>query len=1084
MAEMKDKKTREDHILAAKEIADGQTVFLWCSDKKGKKTKVSRSWLAYTGRLQKEELSLGWLKSVHPDDRVKVKETLLKAGRDEEEIDHAYRLRDQYGKFSWVAETVMPLKNEEKAEVSLSGAGRLLSEEKGSHPSFCSQGEAVPRPAFEVDEADGKLLSVSAKEIERMPKKELTSPAWLEVMLQSIGDGVIATDSKGKVVYINPAAEKMVGIAQDAAAGSFLGEILTLYYEDTREPLKFLVEDVLESGRRVHLTDSMVLKDQKGHFLPINGSAAPLRCSNSETIGVIIAFQNRTEQKKAEKVISALSYDYEMIFHGAQANLFLVDVKEGPRFEYRRLNRAAEEFAGLKGEEIIGKTATEIFGEDIGSEADKQFARCGKTKKKHSYTAERVFPSGRRTQKVTLTPVIKEGKVIQLIGSSFDLTEQRELEKRLRDSRAQFRLLFEDLKDMACVYRFYADRPSGPVLEVNRAMREAMGYTREEILTMPLYEMDDPDYRAHYGQVKKDLVDNKEATFQMGLKAKDGRIIPGEAHCRLIEYKGQPAVLETIRDISERLEWEDKIQRRLKIEKAVSEVSTHLVRQEQADFDLIVRILGEAVTCSRAFAYVLDQEGRFGVKVAQWCAPGVNDQSGAGDRIDHHLYRWHYEQLKGKGVVNLADREDLPDSAAPEKTLYRKIKVKSVLNVAFTTREKGFHGYLGFVDEENPHHWRDEDIDLLQAVAGAVGSYFDRRDADARIRHISFHDNVTGLYNRAFFEEQLSRLDTPRQLPLSILMGDVNGLKIINDAFGHSAGDRFLKKVGETLKKVCRQEDIVARWGGDEFIILLPQTEEKEAEALADRIRFLQMEQEEEPIYVSMAIGTAEKRLETESLAGIIREAEDRMYRNKLLESQSYRSTIIASLEKTLWEKSNETEEHTRRMQKMAVFLGKAAGLSESKLNELKLLTSLHDIGKIAVPDAVLKKEGPLNPAEWEAIRRHPEVGYRIASASNELAPIAEGILNHHEHWDGRGYPQGLKGEKIPITARIIGVVDAYDVMLHDRPYRSRMTPKEAVEQLKKHAGTQFDPHLVKLFLACLQEQEEQEEQADTERED
>ncbi len=341
----------------------------------------------------------------------------------------------------------------------------------------------------------------------------------------------------------------------------------------------------------------------------------------------------------------------------------------------------------------------------------------------------------------------------------------------------------------------------------------------------------------------------------------------------------------------------------------------------------------------------------------------------------------------------------------------------------------------------------------------------EQKKADEEIKYLSFNDKLTGLYNRAFFEEELKRIDTERQLPISLIMGDVNGLKLINDALGHHEGDKLLIKVAQVLRKACRQEDIVARWGGDEFIILLPECDKVAASRVFERIKNSCQHIDELPIQISLSLGLSSKNSMTQDTKEVIKEAEDKMYRNKLLESRSARSSFIISLEKTLRTRSHETKEHCHRMQEIAHWIGKAVELPDSELDNLKLLATLHDIGKIAISNSILDKPGRLSPEEWESIKKHPEIGYRIALSSPELAPIAEAILNHHERWDGTGYPLGLKGENIPLISRIIAIADTYDVMLNGRPYQKAVSQEEAMVEIERCAGTQFDPKLARIFV-------------------
>lgn len=351
-------------------------------------------------------------------------------------------------------------------------------------------------------------------------------------------------------------------------------------------------------------------------------------------------------------------------------------------------------------------------------------------------------------------------------------------------------------------------------------------------------------------------------------------------------------------------------------------------------------------------------------------------------------------------------------------------------------------------------------------LQGSIRDISIRKESENKLRYISFHDSLTGLYNRTYLDEEMQRLGTERQLPISIIIADLNGLKLINDTYSHVIGDKTLQAAASILKQSTRSEDIIARWGGDEFIVLLPQTSAEEALQLCKRINTACKNVSIKDIPVSMALGVATKTDVNHSFTETMRLAEDNMYKQKLTESRSAKSILLRALRKALSEKSFETETHTRRMQAVAQKMGEALELPETELSRLNLIITLHDIGKINISEEILTKKESLTDAEWEIIKQHPEIGYRIARATEEFTHVADDILAHHERWDGEGYPRGLKGEEISLLARITAIADAYEVMSNGRPYKKAMNAKEVAAEFQRCAGYQFDPKLASLFLS------------------
>lgn len=332
--------------------------------------------------------------------------------------------------------------------------------------------------------------------------------------------------------------------------------------------------------------------------------------------------------------------------------------------------------------------------------------------------------------------------------------------------------------------------------------------------------------------------------------------------------------------------------------------------------------------------------------------------------------------------------------------------------------------------------------------------------------YLSYYDVLTGLHNRRYYEMEVKRLDAEKNLPISIVMADVNGLKLINDAFGHQLGDQLLQKAANNIRSVCREKDVLARWGGDEFVALFPNTTYEEAEEIVSQIRELcSLNGSDVVKHVSVSVGWDTKVSMDVRMEEVLKNAEDGMYKHKLILSEGLRGNIINTIIKTLYEKNPREEEHSERVGEVAARIGAAVGFSETEVAKLKLIGHLHDIGKIAIEDGILNKTGRLTDREQEEVRRHPDIGYRILSSTSEMLDLADCVLAHHERWDGGGYPRGLSGDGIPVESRIIALADSYDAMSSERPYRKALNEDVIFYEIKRNAGTQFDPNIARVFV-------------------
>gem|GEM_PF-649712 len=441
---------------------------------------------------------------------------------------------------------------------------------------------------------------------------------------------------------------------------------------------------------------------------------------------------------------------------------------------------------------------------------------------------------------------------------------------------------------------------------------------------------------------------------------------------------------------------------------------------------------------------ILDESG-----CCRYVSPNATEKFGRTFELGEKVIALRY--------IHSADRKRAQDQF---ENLLKSPMGKINMELRFVGRDAKFH----FIDLTGVNLLGDPNI---RGILINFQDITDKKRKEREIVYLTEHSSLTGLYNRRYFDDKIEELDTPENLPLSVIIGDINGLKMINDAFGHAEGDKMIIEISRILKSCIRKGDVLARTGGDEFSILLPRTTSEQSYGLIKRIhaKCREHKSNSDVYYLSISMGFATKSSENELIGVKIKEAEDNMYKHKLLEHKSLHSSVIASIKTTMMEKDFQTEEHAERLVLLSNALGHALKLTTEQMDELELLSTLHDIGKIVVEDRVLNKQSPLTNMEWDQMKKHPEVGYRIAMASPELITIADFILCHHERWDGSGYPQGIAGDDIPLLSRVLAVTDSYDAMTQDRPYRKAMPKEAAVAEIRKNAGTQFDPKIAEIFV-------------------
>ncbi|MDZ7672830.1 MAG: diguanylate cyclase [Halanaerobiales bacterium] len=484
-------------------------------------------------------------------------------------------------------------------------------------------------------------------------------------------------------------------------------------------------------------------------------------------------------------------------------------------------------------------------------------------------------------------------------------------------------------------------------------------------------------------------------------------------------------------DINERKKIEQTLEQQEKRQELAVDIASSFLNKSfksmEATVDEVLAKIAQNLNADRSYIFSFSKEKEIMTCLYSWKGGNTEKKIIKANKT-YPLTNWLSRKITGQKPVLIHSLENLPVEASASRKKFSEMSIKSMLWQPMVA-DGEILAVIGIDTIYKEKNWEDNDILTMKLISNITTSALKRDRAEQDLIFQTFHDQLTGLYNRRFFEEEIERLDTKRQLPLSIIMADINGLKIINDTYGHQQGDKTLIKTADILKEVFREEDIVARQGGDEFAVLLPKTNEEELKIIINRMKEKIVEvNKKENIPISIALGSAIKKNTEQNIKAIFKKADNNMYQNKLSESRNNKSNIFQGLLNTLAAKSYETKEHALRMTKLAFDFGEKLGLSNSELNRLSLLATLHDIGKTNISEEILNKPDKLNKKEWEIMKNHSEQGYKIASASEEFALVVDEILSHHEHWDGSGYPEGLKGEEIPYLARIISIIDAYEV--------------------------------------------------------
>lgn len=929
----------------------------------------------------------------------------------------------------------------------------------------------------------GEVVAIYDDVTERMEAQEALreSEEKLRIIFESMKDAVTITDMTGMIIDVNEAALRIGNF--DSKADIIGHNGFDYVAEKDRSRAQRNMERSFQSGSTATVEYTFLRKD--GTEYTAESSASILRDRSGKPAGTLSVSRDVTERKRIQQALEESEARYRSVIENA--NEAIVVAQDGM---LKFFNPKTLEIMCYSREELESRSFLDVIHpEDREMVAERHIRRLMGEEMPHVY-AFRIIDKDGNVKWVEINAVLIEwdGRPATLNFLN-DITARREAEEALREGEEKLRLMFESIGEMLMILDLH-----GNMVDVNPSLVRTMGYSRrEELLGRSAADLVVESERKNVINYTIESIKHREVTGKsdyrhLKLKTADGSLLDAEYSITLMHDRNGrlTGVIGIGRDITQRLRAENELRRRNRELSAIASVTQMLSQQLRLNRVLHTALnsILDVVNLSAGAVWLVDAEGEtlelanhrgFGEQFAQ-AVTTMPVKSGITSRA--------FRTGKTVAVSNIAAQRNLSlrykDAASAEG-------LRSFISIPLKTKARTLGAMCAFSHERLD--LPPEELRLLDTLAGQICIAIENAQLLEKLSELSETDALTGLYNRRTFYAMLeTEISHSGKLghPFSLVMLDLDGFKTYNDRFGHTAGDAALKSFAAALKSALRKSDVAFRYGGDEFTLILPGTESLKARSIIDRIRsrwtqtpYAHYSGAETPIRFSA--GIAQYPDDTESLDGLIFLADTALFLAKreggyqsmtASEVGTLPSDVLgtATLEQVFAlasmvdSRSPYLDGHSKRVAIIAGAVGNALGLDEELLSQLHTAALLHDIGKIGIPDTILGKPDSLTKDEKHVIDKHPAEGARILSHVMDLSAILPYVKHHHEWYDGSGYPDKLKGEEIPLLARILTVADSYDTMTTPLPHKKAMSHNEAVEELKRYSGMQFDPDVVEAF--------------------